>query len=65
MDKKEDLAVNTLSSFFQMGSVDRRCSERLKRIIQRLKHSVNNRHEPIVCDPEVVIDVPVTMITCF
>ena len=46
--KKEDVEVDTLSEWVKS------IADVLKRRIRRLKRSVNNRHESIFCDPEVV-----------
>ena len=46
--KKEDVEVNTFSEWIKS------IADVLKRIIWRLKHTVNTRHESIFSDPEVV-----------
>ena len=46
--KKEDFEVDTLSEWIKS------IADVLKRRIQRLKHSVNTRHECIFSDPDVV-----------
>ena len=46
--KKEDVEVDTLSEWVKS------IADVLKHRIQRLKGSVNTRHESIFCDPEVV-----------
>ena len=46
--KKEDVEVDTLSEWIKS------IADVLKRIIRRLKHSVNTRHESIFSDPDVV-----------
>ena len=49
--KKEDVELDTLSEWINsIGNV-------LKRIIRRLKHSVNTRHESIFSDPDVVTEL--------
>ena len=49
--KKEDVELDTLSEWIK--SID----DVLKRRIQRLKHSINTRHESIFSDPDVVTEL--------